>query len=570
MFPCLNDLVILQVLLLLFLLSMIAAEAFFLPSLDSVLRPPSLPRLRLRPRAQPGLRNHRQPRRQNSYGHKQYNQARPNYPVKAAPFVPRPTPAPRPQDPGAGVKLDYGGWTAIGFDDSLPGQSVRSAPSFTPQIVTLEAAIAAAPPAQSDDLVESTYQQTTLTPVQQTYEQPAPAPSYKPASPAYKPNTSSYQPAEASYQPAEASYQPAKATYQPAEVSYQPAAPPQYTAPSSLEAVPAVPYIQSTLQHSILEYNNPAVAPKYEAPQQYKAVPNTEAPAPAPKYIKPIPAPKYVKPSPVSKYIKPSPTPKYVKPSLPPKYQKPSSAPKYQSKSNDYAAKYQKAVISSAARNTYTPPVTKRPEVVVLPAYTPAPPVYSNSQESPTNQYPIVAIITADSDVPEEQKYVSFSIGGADNGGSPDSLPSPGEYQATRDNTRLAKDVSGVYVQPATEQQDELYYIYYQDPELDPSYGVKIQNTRSTQESEAPLQNSAPLQDLPIYDYDEAREPESFRRIERNQPSYRTARQQPDFRATSRYGTDFGDSSSSSASSRSSVSFTTSVGGRSSGFSYQL
>jgi hypothetical protein len=339
-----------------------------------------------------------------------------------------------------------------------------------------------------------------------------------------------------------------------------------------LEAVPAVPYIQSTLQHSILEYNNPAVAPKYEAPapQQYKAVSSIEAPAPAPKYIKPIPAPKYVKPSPVSKYIKPSPTPKYVKPSLPPKYQKPSSAPKYQSKSNDYAAKYQKAVISSAARNTYTPPVTKRPEVVVLPAYTPAPPVYSNSQESPTNQYPIVAIITADSDVPEEQKYVSFSIGGADNGGSPDSLPSPGEYQATGDNTRLAKDVSGVYVQPATEQQDELYYIYYQDPELDPSYGVKIQNTRSTQESEAPLQNSAPLQDLPIYDYDEAREPESFRRIERNQPSYRTARQQPDFRATSRYGTDFGDSSSSSASSRSSVSFTTSVGGRSSGFSYQL
>ena len=552
MFPCSHDHNSPQALLLLSLLSVAAAEAFFLPSLDSVLRPPSLPRLRLRPRAQPGLRNHRQPRRQNSYGHKQYSQARPHYPVKAAPFVPRPTPAPRPQDPGAGVKLDYGGWTAIGFDDSLPGQSVRSAPSFTPQIVTLEAAIAAAPPAQSDDLVDSSYQQTALTPVQQVYEKPAPAPSYQPTTSAYKPDIPSYQPAEASYQHAEASYRPA-------EASYQPAAPQQYTAPSSLEAVPAVPY-------------NPAVAPKYEAPapQQYKAVPSFEAPAPPPKYVKPNPAPKYVKPSPVSKYIKPSPTPKYVKPSPAPKYQKPSAAPKYQSKSNDYAAKYQKAVSSSAARNTYTPPVTKRPEVVVLPAYTPSPPVYSNSQDSPTNQYPIVAIITADSDVPEEQKYVSFSIGGAGNGGSPDSLPSPGEYQATADTTRLAKDVSGVYVQPATEQQDELYYIYYQDPELDPSYGVKIQNTRSTQESEAPLLSSAPLQDLPIYDYDEAREPESFRRIERNQPSYRTARQQPDFRATSRYGTDFGDSSSSSASSRSSVSFTTSVGGRSSGFSYQL
>ena len=456
-------------------------------------------------------------------GHKSYppQHLQTHFPKKKQSSFPRPSfPAPppprQPADPGANVKLDYGGWTAIGFDDSLPGQkSKTSAAAAEPQIVTLDAAIAAAPAAQSDDLVF--YSQPA--PV---YETPAPAPAYQ--------------------QPA----QPAKTAYQPAAKKYQ-------ASSTYGTAVPAVPYIPSTadVKHSSLDYNNPAVAPAYEAPiQKYEAVPSYQLPAPAPKYQKP------------------SPTPKYQKTTTAPKYKKPT------------IVKYQKLKSSKKYPKPYEAPVTSRPEVVVLPAYTPSPPVFSPepAYKAPETsfggeQFPIVALITADSPVPEDQKYVSFSIGGAKNGGSPDSLPVPGEYQATQDNTRLAKDVNGVYVQPATADQDELYYIYYQDPELDPSYGNKIQKTRQVDFAEAPLStldarkviHAAPLADFPVYDYDEAREADTAR-IERAEPVYsRRSRQEPSFRSRSRYGTDF-----TSSTSRSSVSFTTSVGGKSSGFSYHL
>jgi hypothetical protein len=276
-----------------------------------------------------------------------------------------------------------------------------------------------------------------------------------------------------------------------------------------------VPYIPSTASHPAFDYNNPAVAPAYEAP-----VLTTSKPL------------KKVQKKPVTKYRKSKPSTK------PPK--------------------------------AYEPAVTSRPNVVVLPAFTPAPPAYSPpaaySDAEPAfggEQFPIVALITADSPVPEDQKYVSFSIGGAKNGGSPDSLPDPGEYQATGDTTRLAKDVNGVYVQPATAGQDELYYIYYQDPELDPSYGVKIPPVRSPRLAPVP---AAPLADFPVYDYDEARDADTAR-IERNAPvEPRRARLEPTFRSRSRYGTDF----ASSSRSRGSVSFTTSVDGKSSGFSYRL
>ena len=443
-----------------------------------------------------------------------YPTVRPNFPVP-------PPPAPRPADPGANVKLDYGGWTAIGFDDSLPGQRSKTAEN-PPQIVTLDTAIASAPAAQSDDLVLYSEASAPSQPAP-VYESPAPAPSYQPA-------------------------QPAKTAYQPAPKKYQ--------ASSTFgTAVPAVPYIPSTadVKHSSLDYNNPAVAPAYEPPmQKYEAVPSSS-------YQLPAPAPKYEKPSPTPKYQKPTTTPKYKKPTI---------------------VKYQKVKTQKTYQKPYSPPVTSRPEVVVLPAYTPSPPVYSPepAYETPETtfggeQFPIVALITADSQVPEEQKYVSFSIGGAKNGGSPDSLPVPGEYQATGDTTRLAKDVNGVYVQPATADQDELYYIYYQDPELDPSYGNKIQKTRQVEFSEAPLStldarkvsHAAPLADFPVYDYDEAREADTAR-IERSDPVFsRRSRQEPSFRSRSRYGTDF-----TSSTSRSSVSFTTSVGGKSSGFSYHL
>lgn len=461
------------------------AEAFFLRSLDSVLGGPAPRRAlhRLPPRP------HRQPRRQAAhrpYSTRTHHFAKPvarptrHYPPALA------RPVRQPADPGANVKLDYGGWTAIGFDDSLPGQydqpGAAPAPAPAPRIVTLEAAIASAPVAQSDDL---TY--TPEAPRLPRAEAPAPAPAYQPAAPAYQPPTKKYQ---------------ATSTYG--------------------VPVPAVPYIPSTASHPAFDYNNPAVAPAYEAP-----VPQLK-PSSVPQTSKPL---KKAQKKPVAKYQKPKPS-----------------------------TKHQKA---------YEPAVTSRPDVVVLPAFTPAPPAYSPPaayrDAEPAfggEQFPIVALITADSPVPEDQKYVSFSIGGAKNGGSPDSLPDPGEYQATGDTTRLAKDVNGVYVQPATAGQDELYYIYYQDPELDPSYGVKIPAARSPRLAAVP---AAPLADFPVYDYDEARDADTAR-IERNAEP-RRPRLEPTFRSISRYGTDF---RASSPPSRGSVSFTTSVGGKSSGFSYRL
>jgi len=503
------------------LLTEVAAEAFFLPSFGSVLGN-SVARHQRPPHPRAHRPHRRQPRRQNTFPVHKQHVAPPHYPSKAAAY-PRPNlpPAPRPSDPGANVKLDYGGWTAIGFDDSLPGQAASSA-AAAPQIVTLEAAIAAAPAAQSDDLVYA----AAPAPV---YESPAPAPPYQPAlstAPALRPSSG-------------------------AAPAYRPAPANTYRAPTFGAAVPAVPYIPSTadVRHSSLDYNNPAVAPAYEAP----APAAREAPAPPPSYQSTI---------------------TYQKTESP-KYQKLTEAPKY--KKTTTALKFEKPT-----KKKYTAPATVRPETVVLPAYTPAPPVYSDGFGG--EQFPIVALITADSAVPEKEKYVSFSIGGAKNGGSPDSLPTPGEYQATADTTRLAKDVNGVYVQPATAGQDELYYIYYQDPELDPSYGVKIQSTREAKGfAEVPavpeVRAAAPLADFPVYDYDEAREAADAWRVERSDPVYsRRARQEPAFSSRRRYGTDFSastarrglSSSSSSSSSRSSVSFTTSVGGKSSGFSYHL
>ena len=138
-------------------------------------------------------------------------------------------------------------------------------------------------------------------------------------------------------------------------------------------------------------------------------------------------------------------------------------------------------------------------------------------------KYPIVALITADSDVPENEKYVQFSI----NGGSPDSLPAIDDD--IKPNTRQPKEVA----KDVTKESDELYYIYYQDPELDPSFGVKIQSERDTKYLGL---------DIPLYDYDEAAD------------VYRSERSQPSF----------------GAKSSSSVSFKQNVGGKKSAFTYQL
>jgi hypothetical protein len=488
-------------------------------------------------------------------------------------------------DPGANQKLDYGGWKPIDFDDSLPSERKPAPSKYTavkvqdPQIVTLDAAIAAAPQAQTDDIqhpILTVYEPLVKT-VSASYNAPQPVVIKAP-----QPSSNSISAIYSEPKP----YQPTSS----------------YGSP-----VPAVPYIPSTADHSVksspayvtsnnapqpsyqvLEANNPAVAPQYEAPKPKFQTPQyLPRPAvPAPRYQSaPAPAPKY-EPA-------PAPAPKYEQPIAAPRYQlEPAVAPAYEAAP---------AAPPAYEAPTYQTIVTAKPTPVILPAFTPAPPAFSSvpAYSEPQTKYdntafggeefPIVALITAESDIPENQKYVSFSIGGSDNAGSPDTVAPPGEYQATKDNTRLAKDVSSgsVYVQPEDSESgktDELYYIYYQDPELDPSYGVKIHSEREAKFIEpllstldAPSIGQAPGLDIPLYDYDEAQAAETFR-SEREQPSYaesytnqRSARQPAGYEFDPEptnpfYKTDFKTSSKSSSS----VSFNLNVGGKTSGFSYSL
>ena len=330
-------------------------------------------------------------------------------------------------DPGLSMKLDYGGWSPIGFDENLPAKLKRGiktadlgSVSEEAGIVTIDTAIASAPPAQSDDI---------------------------PASPA---------------QAASTPYIPSTGEKNNNNIIYIDSS----KAPLST--------------YSVLEANNPAVAPAYQ-------------PAPS----KPVfQSPQYI--------------PRPAVPDKPYQAQPPVPASLYK------------------PRPALTSP--------------PTPPAPAPAQVD-TEKYPIVALITSESDIPEEEKFVQFSIGNQDsNGGSPDSLPNSGSYQSTDDNTRLVKDVTSGSVRvnpnPVPDNSDELYYIYYQDPELDPSYGVKIQSER-----DAKFLGLDGL-DIPLYDYDEAQ-------------NYRPERDQ----------TPFGPLSLQSSSS---VSFKQNINGNQSGFSYKL
>ena len=358
-------------------------------------------------------------------------------------------------DPGANIRLDYGGWKAINFDEDLPRKSRQKSvkPVEATRIVTIDAAIAAAPAAQSDDI-------------------PVVGPE-----------------------------------------------------------VPAVPYIHSDnaalSTYQVLHHNNPAIAPAYEPSKtKFQSPQYIPRPAVPSKTVKPAPVPKYSAPPTIPpRYISTLPPQYQPSPTFPPKYEPaPAVPPKYEP-APAVPPKYEPA---PAVAPKY------EPEQVVLPAYTPAPP--------PDQQFPIVALITADSEVPDSEKFVSFSIGG--NGGSPDTAVPVNEYQSTQDNTRLAKDVGGsVYVQQDAENTDELYYIFYQDPELDSSYGAKIQGEREARgyREQAGLGSLAGL-----YDYDEAVE------------SFRSEREEPGLREVG------------AKHSSSSVSFAQNVGGKTSGFSYHL
>ena len=338
-------------------------------------------------------------------------------------------------DPGLSMKLDYGGWSPIGFDENLPAKlkrgikiaDLKSVSEEVGNIVTIDTAIASAPPAQSDDIAVS-----------------------------------------------------------PAQVASAP------YIPSTAENINNnnknnIIYIDSSKAalstYSVLEANNPAVAPAYQPSEPSKPV---------------FQSPQYI-----------------PRPAVPDK---------------PYQA--QPPVLASL----YKP----RPAVTSPP---PPPPTPVRPAPVETDKYPIVALITSESDIPEEERFVQFSIGNqaqATNGGSPDSLPNSGSYQSTDDNTRLVKDVTSgsVRVNPVSvpDNSDELYYIYYQDPELDPSYGVKIQSER-----DAKFLGLDGL-DIPLYDYDEAQ-------------NYRPERDQAAFGPVN-------------LQSSSSVSFKQRVNGKLSGFSY--
>ena len=335
-------------------------------------------------------------------------------------------------DPGLSMKLDYGGWSPIGFDENLPAKLKRGiktaelksvSEEAAGNIVTIDTAIASAPPAQSDDIAVN-----------------------------------------------------------PAQVAAAPYIPSTAENNNNKNNIIYIDSSQAALStYSVLEANNPAVAPPYQPYEPSKPV---------------FQSPQYI-----------------PRPAVPDK---------------PYQA--QPPVLASL----YKP----RPAVTSPPPSSPAPAPVD------TDKYPIVALITSESDIPEEERFVQFSIGSQanNNGGSPDSLPNSGSYQSTDDNTRLVKDVTSgsVRVNPESvpENSDELYYIYYQDPELDPSYGVKIQSER-----DAKFLGLDGL-DIPLYDYDEAQ-------------NYRPERDQAAFGPVN-------------LQSSSSVSFKQNINGNQSGFSYKL
>jgi len=459
------------------------SEAFFLPNLLSNARSAT--------RHQPLRHGH--PRQTKQFSHQTPRQHRPRHPAPLRParqvksFFPNQSKN-RPgaphhggsharnnlrTDPGAKMKLDFGGWTPINFDENLPAKlkrgikiedlkSVSESAKPNHKIVTIDTAIATAPPAETDDLQ---HHHTVHVPTSAS----APALTHPPAN------------------------SPASAPFIPSTADHKP-----------------VIYVDSSnaplSTYHVLDANNPAIAPVYEPSK-----PSFQAPHYIPRPAVPSKPYKTDPPALAARYQpQPAIPPKYEEPTQPappptPKYQtKPT--PKYQTKSRP---QYQPAI----------PPAYEEPIQTSLPALVPSP---SPTPSFDNEKYPIVALITADSDVPEEEKFVQFSI----NGGSPDSLIDLTDNKLDS-KARPAKDV--------TKENDELYYIYYQDPELDPSFGVKIQQERDTKYL------GLDGLDIPLYDYDEA----AIYRPERDQPS-------------------FGVKSSSS------VSFKQNIGGQKAAFSYNL
>ena len=554
---------------------------------------------------------------------------KPGKPYPKAPYRQAPRPAPS-RDPGSGQRLDYSGWKPIGFDEKLPAKlaaaaasapvsnyappppaptyqaaappvktygaaapaspvksyptvaapppvktytaaaapiktytaapvtsyaaspvtnyAAAPAPKIVSDIVTLDVAIANAPKAESDDI-------SAPAPV---YAEPPPEPIVKESSfsiQAPVPKVTYVTPSKP------------KTRYTVVPVQKLPApSKPQRVVSSYGAAVPAVPYIPSTADTSKKrkpQYNRTS-RPKYTAPKpQYK-----KSPAPQPsQYQAPAPATSYqAVPASAAKYTAPAVPPKYEAPAVKVEHSAPAPAPTYSAPAPAPAYKAPPPPFSAPAKTqpTYNVPLsdpTKAP--VVLPAYTPAPETYDPNAFG-GEEFPIISLITGDSNVPEEDQYVSFVFDQGSEYSKYQDQPTPVEsavqYQNTADASKLAEEVSSgsVYVQPAAKEEevnaDELYYIYYQDPELDPSYGAKIQSERSAvRQVSATLDasNVPPARDIPLYDYDEA--------------EYNTLREVRAQDAAEYFGGNYHN-----IGGHSSVSVNYKVGGKLSGFSYNL
>ena len=511
---------------------------------------------------------------------------KPAYPQKAArpygqkprvPSYPRTKPA---RAPAPGHKLDYSGWKPIGFDEKKPAAAASaSATSYTPDVVTVDFAIANAPKAQSDSIhaPAPVYSAPPPEPIVQqssSYAAPAPAPALAqyqslpalskpqavtstygspvPAVP-YIPSTADLITSRPQYKPKKYSQTKSKPQYKAPQKQQQYASPkPQYKAPAPAPAYKApAPSASYNSPAPVQNYNAPAPAPAYRAPVLASA-PSYSAPAPTPSYSAPAPAPAYSAPAASPSYS--APTPSYSAPAPANSYSAPAPAPKYEAPASSYritTSAPRKTKISSSY-NVPRPAPTKAP--VVLPSYTPAPSAYDPNSFG-GEEFPIISLITGDSDVAEEDQFVAFSFGGEYN--------APVKYQNTREASQLAEEVSSgsVYVQNPAEgvSNDELYYIYYQDPELDPSYGSKVENKRNIAPEARPILSTldasgvkpiAPANDIPLYDYEDA-----------GLEYVRDSRQPQSEEYFSNYKNIGGHSS---------VSFSTEVNGKESGFSYHL
>ena len=290
--------------------------------------------------------------------------------------------------------------------------------------------------------------------------------------PKYRPNKPTYN--KPTYNP-KPSYKPVTSQPKPQYVPFkaEPAVPTKYTKPTYNAPAPSpAPQYSAPAPSAAPQYNAPA-APAYSAPApapQYSApapapAPQYSAPAPAPQYSAPAPAPQYSAPaappayqapSKPSTYSAPAPVPQYSAPAVPPAYEAPApaqptglyNAPNTTPKPS-YLPPQSKSIKYAPSTNIIKSEPTKAP--VILPSYTPAPPPAQSYDPLSfgDEEFPIISLITGESNLPEEDKYVSFTIGSESN------------YQPQYESSNALTETGPEVEDPL---QDELYYIYYQDP----------------------------------------------------------------------------------------------------------